>query len=79
MGPVAEDALVPTDIDHDIDVPFSMMLCMLPLFRVGHVPIAFGSIVGIEPLPPAVDPLEPLEEPLEDPLEPLLPELLLGF
>jgi hypothetical protein len=82
MGPVADDALVPTDIDHDIELPFSMMLCMPPLFSVGHVPFAVGSIVGIFPLPPAVDPPdEPLEEPLEplEPPDPLLPELLLGF
>jgi hypothetical protein len=56
---------------------------MLPLFSVGHVPLAVGSILGIIPLPPAEpldepldEPLEePLEDPLDEPLEPLLPEL----
>src|ERR1700722_17445566 len=80
IGPVAEAAFVPTDIDQDIDVPLSMMLCMLPVFSVGHVPFAVGSIGGIWPLPPVVAPLEdpleePLDEPLEDPLDPLLPPL----
>jgi hypothetical protein len=77
MGPVAEEAFVPTDIDQDIDFPFSMMLCMLPLFSVGQVPLAVGSIEGTLPLPPAVPLEEPLEDPLEEPLEPPLPELLL--
>jgi hypothetical protein len=47
-----------------------MMLCMLPLFSVGHVPFAVGSIVGTAPLPTGFEPPEePLEEPLEDPLD----------
>jgi hypothetical protein len=58
-----------------------MMLCMLPLFSVGHVPFAVGNIVGILPLPPAgplEEPLdEPLEEPLDEPLDEPLPEPLL--
>jgi hypothetical protein len=77
MGPVAEDAFVPTDIDQDIDVPLSMMLCMPPLLRVGHVPFAVGSMLGTAPLPRGVPLEEPLDEPLEEPPEEPLPELLL--
>jgi hypothetical protein len=61
------------------------MLCIGPVFSVGHVPFAVGSIVGTAPLPrgaplelpPASPPPEPLlvELPL-DPLDPVDPEEL---
>src|SRR5271167_2589136 len=75
MGPVAVAALLPTDIDQDIDLPFRVMLCMLPLFRVGHMPLAAGSMVGVGPLVfPGVEPLEaPLASLMSDPEEPLDP------
>jgi hypothetical protein len=71
--------LVPTDIDHDIVVPLSEMLCMEPDFSVGHVPFAVGSIDGIWPVPPAFAPVDaspeaPLEEPLDAPLDAPLEE-----
>jgi hypothetical protein len=72
IGPVGDEAFEPTVIDHDIDFPLSMMLCMLPLFSVGQVPFAVGNIVGILPLPPA----GPLDDPLDDPLDEPLPEPL---
>src|SRR5580693_3158085 len=84
MGPVAVAAFDPTDSDQDIAVPFSVMLCIGPVFRVGHVPFAVGSIVGTAPLPrgeplelppasPPPDPLLLVEPPL-DPLDPVDPE-----
>jgi hypothetical protein len=49
---------------------------MLPLFSVGHVPLAVGSIVGTAPLPCTPVPLDdPLDEPLPlAPLDPPLPD-----
>jgi len=78
MGPVGADALLPTHSDHGIAVPFSMIICELPVAKVGHVPLAVGSIVGKLPLPPAVVPLElPLDPPpLPELLAPDPPELL---
>jgi hypothetical protein len=51
------------------------MLCMLPDFSVGQVPLAFGSMVGVGPLvSTGVEPLEPpLASLTSDPEEPLEP------
>jgi hypothetical protein len=78
---VLDEALVPTDIDHDIVLPLREMLCMEPDFSVGHVPFAAGSIDGIWPVPPAFAPVDaslgaPLEEPLDAPLDAPLEEPL---
>src|ERR1700731_295990 len=78
MGPVAEAVFVPTDIDQGIALPLRVMLWLFPLVSIGHVPAAFGSMVGIVPAGAAPLELDPLEllldaELLELPLELELP------
>ena len=74
IGPVGEDALDPTFSDQDIVFPLSEMLCVGPVFNVGHVSCAVGRSGGTLPLPPTVEPPLAPEAPL-DPDGPLDPEL----
>jgi hypothetical protein len=55
-----------------MEPPPALTVTVLPLVKLGHDPLTFGSIVGSEPGPPA-PPSEPPPEPLPDPP----PELLL--